>query len=91
MADRKKMTHAGSDGSTPSSRITARGYRMKRSGENIAFGQRTVEAVMDRWMKSPGHRRNILGNFTEIGAACAIAADGTLYWCVSFGLPVRPR
>ena len=24
---------------------------------------------MGRWMKSPGHRRNILGNFTEIGAA----------------------
>jgi uncharacterized protein YkwD len=42
-------------------------------------------------MKSPPHKRNILGNFSEIGAACATASDGTLYWCVSFGLPARPR
>jgi uncharacterized protein YkwD len=91
MANHKKMSHTGSDGSTPSARIMARGYRMKRTGENIAFGQRRVEDVMKLWMKSPPHRRNILGNFSEIGAACATASDGTLYWCVSFGLPARPR
>jgi uncharacterized protein YkwD len=91
MADHKKMSHTGSDGSTPSSRILARGYRMRRTGENIAFGQRHVEDVMKKWMKSPPHKRNILGSFSEIGAACATASDGTLYWCVSFGLPARPR
>jgi uncharacterized protein YkwD len=91
MADHEKMSHTGSDGSTPSSRITAHGYRMKRSGENIAFGPRRVEDVMKGWLKSPPHKRNILGNFSEIGAACASDADGTVYWSVSFGLPARPR
>jgi uncharacterized protein YkwD len=91
MAEHKKMSHTGSDGSTPSSRVLSRGYRMRRTGENIAFGQKRVEDVMKRWMKSPPHKRNILGSFSEIGAACAAASDGTLYWCVSFGLPARPR
>src|SRR5436305_6163127 len=49
MAEHKKMSHTGSDGSTPSSRILAQGYRMKRTGENIAFGQKRVEEVMKRW------------------------------------------
>lgn len=38
-----------------------------RSGENIAMGQRTSEQVVDSWMNSPGHRKNILGDYTHIG------------------------
>lgn len=38
-----------------------------RLGENIAAGYRTPAEVMDGWMNSPGHRNNILGNYTEIG------------------------
>ena len=89
MAARHKMTHTGSDGSTPSSRISASGYRIKRCGENIACGLTTPEEVMKGWMKSPPHKANILGNFSQIGAGCAIAEDGTPFWCVTFGLPAR--
>ncbi|MCL2170240.1 MAG: stalk domain-containing protein [Defluviitaleaceae bacterium] len=36
--------------------------------ENIAFGQRTPQEVVDGWMNSPGHRRNILyQSYTQIG------------------------
>jgi uncharacterized protein YkwD len=91
MADRRKMSHTGSDDSTPSSRILARGYRMRRCGENVAFGPRTVAAVMKGWMNSPAHKDNILGNFSQIGAAYATARDGTAFWCVTFGLPARPK
>jgi uncharacterized protein YkwD len=91
MAQRRKMTHKGSDGSTPSSRVLATGYRLRRCGENIAFGQRTVEAVMKVWMNSPPHKANILGNFSQIGAAYATARDGTAFWCVTFGFPARAR
>jgi uncharacterized protein YkwD len=91
MATRNKMTHGGRDGSTPSSRITARGYRMRRSGENIAFGPMTPEGVMKVWMRSPPHRRNILGSFSQVGAAYATASDGIAYWCVTFGLPARSK
>ena len=89
MAAHHKMTHDGSDGSTPSSRIIAAGYRMRRCGENVAFGIKTCEAVMKGWMNSPTHKVNILGNFTQIGAAYATATDGTPFWCVTFGSPRR--
>jgi uncharacterized protein YkwD len=41
--------------------------------------------VLQGWMHSPPHRQNILGPFTDIGAARAIGADGRPYWCVVFG------
>ncbi len=91
MADRHKMTHDGSDGSTSSSRIAGHGYRFRRCGENVAYGARTCEAVMKGWMKSPPHKANILGSFSQIGAAYATAADGTPFWCVTFGLPARRK
>ena len=40
----------------------------KSAGENIAKGQKTAEAVVDAWMHSEGHKRNILSkSFTHIG------------------------
>ena len=40
------------------------------AGENIAMGARTAEDVMNMWMNSSGHRRNILSSdFTHIGVA----------------------
>lgn len=38
------------------------------AGENIAMGQCTPEEVMDSWMGSSGHKKNILSsNYTAIG------------------------
>jgi uncharacterized protein YkwD len=90
MAKRKKMGHEGSDGSAPAERITDEGYRYRRVGENVAYGRWTPEGLMHGWLESPPHKRNILGSYSQIGAACAIAEDGTAYWCVTFGLPLRP-
>nr|WP_317359284.1 CAP domain-containing protein [uncultured Tyzzerella sp.] len=40
----------------------------KTAGENIAKGQKTAQSVVDAWMNSEGHRRNILSkSFTHIG------------------------
>jgi uncharacterized protein YkwD len=87
MARHHWMSHRGSDFSSPFRRMTSHGYKFHRAGENVAAGQRSVEAVMRSWMLSPGHRANILGRYTQIGAACATATNGTLYWCVTFGDP----
>ena len=50
---------------------TSKGYKYYTVGENIAGGNgpnRKPKAIMRAWMKSPGHRRNILdGKFREIG------------------------
>jgi uncharacterized protein YkwD len=89
MAERRKMTHEGSDGSSPLDRIKAQGYNYRRAAENIAAGRYTLDRLMNGWMESPPHKKNILGSFSQIGAACAIAEDGKRYWCVTFGLPAR--
>lgn len=52
-------------------RVRSYGYRYRLCGENIAYGSgRYGEpgSIMRRWMKSDGHRRNILnGKFREVG------------------------
>ncbi|MCA1686224.1 MAG: CAP domain-containing protein [Planctomycetia bacterium] len=87
MAARRRMSHRGSDGSSPFARMGRAGYTYQSAGENVAYGQRTLPSLMADWMGSRGHRRNILGKYTEIGAAYATDATGTPYWCVTFGTP----
>jgi uncharacterized protein YkwD len=83
------MTHKGGDGSTAIVRIKDTGYPYRRAGENIAAGCFTTDALMQGWMDSPPHKRNILGSYSQIGVACATAENGKRYWCVTFGLPMR--
>ena len=63
------FSHTGSNGSSPGQRITAAGYTWKTYGENIAHGYTSEQAVMNGWLNSEGHCRNIMnGNFKEMGA-----------------------
>jgi len=91
MAERRKMTHTGVDGSTVLERVQAAGYKLRRCGENIAYGHYTPEHVVRGWLDSRPHRKNILGSFSQVGMGYATAKNGTPYWCVNFGLPARPR
>ncbi len=90
MAEHGKLTHEGTDGSDPPKRIKRAGYVYKECGENVAYGQDSVGEAMRAWLESPPHRKNILGNFTEMGGAIAKGSDGTPYWCVDFGRPIAP-
>ena len=85
------MSHQGSDGSTPADRVQKCGYDFLRIGENVAFGQDTPKEVVAEWLESPPHRKNILGNYTEIGASVCKSKRGKLYWCVEFGVPKRRK
>ena len=63
------FSHTGLNGSNPGQRITAAGYPWKTYGENIANGYTTEQAVMNGWLSSEGHCRNIMnGYFKEMGA-----------------------
>lgn len=63
------------------------GVTYSSAGENIAYGQRTPEEVMDAWMNSPGHRANILGeSYTEIGIGIAVGSNG-IHWVQMFRRP----
>jgi len=73
--------HTGSDGSSPDERITDAGYRWSMCGENVAYGFNTVKEVVEGWIASPGHCRNMMdAGFRELGAAKA----GTC-WVQDFG------
>lgn len=88
MARHRNMTHRGADGSGPGRRIAHAGYDWSAYGENVAYGYATSREVMDAWMSSPGHRRNILTcDFKEIGIGLARPGN---YWTQDFGTPRRP-
>ena len=56
----------------------------KTAGENIANGQFDADDVMNSWLKSPGHRANILQkNFGKIGVG-VFEYNGRLYWVQVF-------
>lgn len=48
------------------------------AGENVAQGYGGSAAMHEGWMNSPGHRANILGDFTDIGIAY-LEAGGTTW------------
>ncbi|MGH3730749.1 MAG: CAP domain-containing protein [Micromonosporaceae bacterium] len=85
MARREKLSHEGSDGSSPWDRAKRAGYTQAKS-ENIAMGYETAREVVDAWMKSEGHRENMLDcDAYAVGVGLARADDGTPYWTQMFG------
>jgi uncharacterized protein YkwD len=90
MADHRKLGHPGSDGSAPADRVTRSGYLWQGTGENVASGQQTADAVVKGWLESPGHCENIMEpRFTEMGVAFALAPDQNpnIYWTQVFATP----
>jgi uncharacterized protein YkwD len=78
---RNYFSHDNPDGQTPHDRILA-GYRfpLSMSGENIWGGTghdpgdagRLARIIVDSWMSSAGHRKNLLNpDFTDIGVGVA--------------------
>ncbi|MCH5597874.1 CAP domain-containing protein [Niabella ginsengisoli] len=83
MNNRKRLSHTGNKNSNPGTRISNAGYKWRFYAENIAMGQRTVSDVMNSWINSAGHCRNIMNkNATEMGAAKTGA-----YWTQVFAAP----
>lgn len=77
MANHDNMIH---------SHLSVDGSDFMMLGENIAMGYDDIDAVMDGWMTSTGHRHNILNtNFTHAGFGYARLSDGSPYWCAQFG------
>jgi uncharacterized protein YkwD len=95
--------HLGKDGSDPVSRIRKAGYIPAVGtwtvGENLAWGTGTLstpKGVVGAWMKSQGHRENILRpTFKEIGFGIVAgnprsrSGDGATY-ATTFGVVSTP-
>ncbi|TDD17945.1 CAP domain-containing protein [Kribbella turkmenica] len=68
MVDRHYFSHDSLDGRSPFDRMKAAGFRGGAMAENIAVGYQSPAAVVEGWMNSDGHRRNILNcTYTMIG------------------------
>lgn len=75
--------HLRPDGRKCFTAMQEAGYSYRYAGENIAWGYRSAQSVVEGWMNSPGHKENILSsNFTQLG----VGKSGT-YWVQLFADP----
>lgn len=82
MAEHDYLSHTGRDGSTFVERAAAAGFP-SAGAENIAQGYPGPAEVMEGWMGSDGHRRNILDcRFRFMGLG---VNDDGWYWTQMFG------
>ena len=82
MVDNRYFSHTSPVYGSPFQMIRAFGLSFRTAGENIAYGQRTPQAVVNAWMNSSGHRANILNaSYTQIGVG--YVANGH-YWTQMF-------
>lgn len=90
MVQHNYLRHTDTLGRSIDPRLPEFGYSDYREiGENIAGGQLTPEEVVADWMRSPGHRANLLNpNFREIGVAHLAGSQTHFkdYWVQDFGM-----
>jgi uncharacterized protein YkwD len=72
MARHNYFEHEDRTGRSPADRVRAVGYQEKLVGENIAYGPKSADEVVQGWLDSPGHCENIMNpRFAEMGIAYA--------------------
>jgi uncharacterized protein YkwD len=74
MFEQAYFAHEAPDGASPFVALRRRGYPFLSAGENLASGQTSAAQVVEQWMRSPGHRANILGRFEDAGVAIALGS-----------------
>ena len=52
----------------------------KSVSENIAYNFNSPQAALAAWLNSPGHKKNIEGNFTHFGLSIRVNPDGKKYY-----------
>jgi uncharacterized protein YkwD len=91
MAAHDYFEHEDLAGHSPADRVRAMGLGEKLVGENIAYGPKTADDVVQGWLDSPGHCENIMDpRFVQMGVAFAPGrgAKRGLYWVQDL---VEPR
>ena len=76
------FSHTSPTYGSPFDMIKSFGLSYRTAGENIAKGQATPKAVVNAWMNSSGHRKNILNSaYTKIGVGYVSDEN---YWTQMF-------
>jgi uncharacterized protein YkwD len=86
MVNRKFFNHVNPDGNTARDRLRRGGYKCtKASGENIFQNnlgslEKIATTTVQGWMRSSGHRQNVLQrSYVKTGVGAAIAANGEVF------------
>ena len=86
MANRNTLSHDLPGEPSLGTRVRRAGYAWTMVAENIAAGYATPAAVLQGWMSSSAHRRNILNcRYRHIGVGYVVSDRGTPYWTQVFG------
>ena len=79
------FSHNRPDGSLCFTVYAELGIKCNARAENIAAGYASSETVVEAWMKSEGHSRNILNpKYGKIGVGVHQDSNGKLYWSQFF-------
>jgi uncharacterized protein YkwD len=82
MADGK--VKFGHDGFNSRAKAIQKSLGSMEIGENVASGPMTAREVVDGWLQSPGHKKNIEGDFTLTGIGYATDKKGVIYFTQIF-------
>jgi uncharacterized protein YkwD len=93
MLARSYFGHRSPDGETVRERARDAGYDWEAIGENLAEDQQSAKEADESWMRSSGHRENILDRrYVQTGVGLALGRDSKtgeyrILWVQTFGLP----
>lgn len=84
--------HYSPDGKSPWYWLDQAGYKYEKAGENLAVNFSDSKDVVDAWMNSPSHKKNILkDSYEEIGIATKegkFKGNDAVFVVQFFGTPV---
>jgi uncharacterized YkwD family protein/spore coat assembly protein SafA len=85
MRDKRYFQHDSPTYGSPFTMMKNFGITYRSAGENIAAGQRTAQEVVNSWMNSEGHRKNILSpSYNQIGVGYSSGGSYGTYWTQMF-------
>jgi hypothetical protein len=88
LARHDTISHQGSDGSQPWTRVERAGYPARFTAENVSVGRISMDSLIMGWRHSPPHNANLLAsNARQMGIAM-VYRPGTrykTYWTLVLG------
>lgn len=81
---KESFSHTRPNGTSCFTAMSELGITYRAAAENIAYGQRSPESVMNSWLNSAGHRANILNENMEYIGVGVVYRDGVYYWSQFF-------
>lgn len=84
MRNKNYFDHINKNNESPFDRMKKEKIKYSLAGENIAAGQVSAIYAHEAWMNSLGHRKNILGDYENIGVGVSFGGHYKIYYTQNF-------